>query len=106
VSTEAGLCVPDGVAVLAGLAVQETQLLERFAEDVFPAHFEGCWVSWIEGVSVGVCEGIIASKDISMALGCPAGVSEVDRGVVSSDDRAKVLAGLRLRDTGATSSTA
>jgi hypothetical protein len=35
-----------------------------------------------------------------MALGRPAGVSEVDRGVVSSDDRAKVLAGLRLRDTG------
>lgn len=36
-----------------------------------------------------------AQKDISMALGRPAGVSEVDRGVVSSDDRAKVLAGLR-----------
>ena len=36
--------VPDGIAVLAGLAVQETQLLERFAEDVFSAHFEGCAV--------------------------------------------------------------
>jgi hypothetical protein len=42
VSSEAGLCIPDGIAVLAGLAVQETQLLERFAEDVFAAHFEGC----------------------------------------------------------------
>jgi hypothetical protein len=30
-----------------------------------------------------------------MALGRPAGVSEVDRGVVSSNDRAKVLAELR-----------
>jgi hypothetical protein len=37
---EIGLCIPDGVAVLAGLAVQETQLLERFAKDVFSAHFE------------------------------------------------------------------
>jgi len=27
--------------VLAGLAVQETQLLERFAEDVFAAHSDG-----------------------------------------------------------------
>ena len=36
----AGRGIPDGVAVLAGLAVQETQLLERFAEDVFSAHFE------------------------------------------------------------------
>lgn len=46
VSSESGLCIPDGVAVLAGLAVQETQLLERFAEDVFSAHFEGCAVSF------------------------------------------------------------
>ena len=30
--------VPDGIAVLAGLAVQETQLLERLAENVFAAH--------------------------------------------------------------------
>ena len=32
-------CIPDGIAVLAGLAVQETQLLERLAENVFAAHF-------------------------------------------------------------------
>ena len=31
--------IPDGIAVLAGLAVQETQLLERLAENVFAAHF-------------------------------------------------------------------
>ena len=31
--------VPDGIAVLAGLAMQETQLLERLAENVFAAHF-------------------------------------------------------------------
>jgi hypothetical protein len=31
--------VPDGIAVLAGLAVQEPQLLERLAENVFAAHF-------------------------------------------------------------------
>ena len=30
--------IPDGIAVLAGLAVQETQLLERLAENVFAAH--------------------------------------------------------------------
>jgi hypothetical protein len=30
--------LPDGIAVFAGLAVQETQLFERFAEDVFAAH--------------------------------------------------------------------
>ena len=41
--------IPDGIAVLAGLAVQETQLLERLAENVFAAHFvekvvEGCFV--------------------------------------------------------------
>ena len=31
--------IPDGIAVLAGLAVQETQLLERLAENIFAAHF-------------------------------------------------------------------
>ena len=31
--------IPDGIAVLAGLAVQETQLLKRLAENVFAAHF-------------------------------------------------------------------
>jgi hypothetical protein len=31
--------IPDGIAVLAGLAVQETQLFERLAENVFAAHF-------------------------------------------------------------------
>jgi hypothetical protein len=31
--------IPDGIAVLAGLAVQETQLLEGLAENVFAAHF-------------------------------------------------------------------
>ena len=31
--------IPDGIAVLAGLTVQETQLLERLAENVFAAHF-------------------------------------------------------------------
>jgi hypothetical protein len=41
VCSETRLFIPDGVAVLAGLAVQETELLERFAEDVFSAHFEG-----------------------------------------------------------------
>lgn len=35
----AGRGIPDGIAVLAGLAVQETQLLERLAENVFAAHF-------------------------------------------------------------------
>lgn len=35
----AGACIPDGIAVLAGLAVEETQLLERLAENVFAAHF-------------------------------------------------------------------
>lgn len=30
--------VPDGIAVVAGLAVQEAQLLEGLAEDVFAAH--------------------------------------------------------------------
>ena len=34
----AGVDVPDGIAVLAGLAVEETQLLERLAENVFAAH--------------------------------------------------------------------
>jgi hypothetical protein len=49
-SFKIGLCIPDGVAVLAGLAVQETQLLERFAEDVFSAHFERvCCVFRIRG---------------------------------------------------------
>ena len=50
VGSETRLCIPDGVAVLAGLAVQETQLLERFAEDVFSAHFERvCCVFRIRG---------------------------------------------------------
>ena len=35
----AGGRIPDGIAVLAGLAVQETQLLEGLAENVFAAHF-------------------------------------------------------------------
>lgn len=30
--------IPDGIAVLAGLAVQETQLLEGLAENVFAGH--------------------------------------------------------------------
>lgn len=33
-----GLSIPDGIAVLAGLAVQETQLLEGLAENVFAGH--------------------------------------------------------------------
>ena len=33
--------LPDGGAGFRGLAVVETQLLERFAEDVFSGHFEG-----------------------------------------------------------------
>jgi len=31
-------CIPDGIAVFAGLAVLEAQLLKRFCEDVFAGH--------------------------------------------------------------------
>lgn len=61
VGSETRLCIPDGVAVLAGLAVQETQLLERLAENVFAAHFcaedyadrEFVWTARTEYVRTG-----------------------------------------------------
>lgn len=87
-------CIPDGVAVLAGLAVQEAQLFEGFAEDVFAGHFERvCWRLFRERVfrSRDYCD-LTAWKDISMALLLVKSPSER---MVSKRSRAKSWLGLR-----------